>query len=103
MQMVTVVPFWLYLIFVMVAFSLGVYVVGIALLLGFLYVLIRAPFETIKTVVGLLLLSLTFQYWKITLPLFLIIGIFLLFSRDKNHVSSHTSLQIENLTGRNSG
>ncbi len=70
MRFVVPIPLSLYLIFVLIAFSIGMYVFAFAIAIGFVYILFRAPKETI----GLVLLLLAFKYWKITLPI-LVVGV----------------------------
>ena len=65
MRFVVPIPLSLYLIFVSIAFAIGMYVFAIAIAIGFIYLLFKAPKETI----GLVLLLLAFKYWQIALPL----------------------------------
>ena len=65
MKFVVPIPLSLYLLFLFIAFSIGIYLFAIVAAIGFIYFLFRAPKETI----GLLLLLLTFKYWQIALPL----------------------------------
>ncbi|MBC7213781.1 MAG: hypothetical protein H5U28_01005 [Burkholderiaceae bacterium] len=65
MRFVVPIPLSLYLIFLLIAFAIGMYVFAIVVALGFIYFLFKAPKETI----GFVLLLLAFKYWKIALPL----------------------------------
>ncbi len=65
MRFVVPIPLSLYLIFVLIAFLIGMSVFAIAVAIGFIYLLFKAPKETI----GLVLLLLAFKYWQIALPL----------------------------------
>lgn len=68
MQFVVPIPLWLYGIFLMVAFSLGVYVFLIVAAVGFIYLLFRAPKETL----GFILLAFVFKYWIIAVPILIV-------------------------------
>jgi hypothetical protein len=65
------IPFWLYVIFVLVVIGLAGTAIQFAMAAIFIYFLFTAPRETF----GFILLVLAFKYWMIALPKAVIAGI----------------------------
>ena len=88
-RLVVQIPFWVYLIGIMLAVTIGGYVFTFALIaflvVGGLHLVYRYPVEA----VGLLLLVVTVKYWKVALP---IIALFLLVRWFTSSEENNTSL-----------
>lgn len=88
MKFVVVVPWWLYAIFVVVAVAIGGAIMYAGLFLLLIYVFFKSP----GTVIGLILLGLSFRYWQVTVPLLIALLIYLYFQKKSEAISKTSGL-----------
>lgn len=77
MRYVVVIPFSIYILGFFVALTLGLYAVTIVGSIGFIYLLLRYPLNTIGFLVGCVAL----KFWYISLPIFLVVWLYTYFSK----------------------
>lgn len=78
------IPLWLYLLFVLAgiafAMTIGIYALVAALVVGFIYLLFKNPANALSLVIILL----TIAYWKIGLPILVVVSLLLWIFGKKN-------------------
>ena len=75
MQFVVPIPLWLYAICILAVFSVGLKIFAGVMLLGFIYFLLTQPRQTLSVIATLAILLLFFEYWKVAVPLAIVLTI----------------------------
>ena len=75
MQFVVPIPLWLYAICILAVFSVGLKIFAGVMLLGFIYFLLTQPRQTLSVIATLAILLLFIEYWKVAVPLAIILTI----------------------------